>query len=70
VLAGNRPDTAPADIWIRRWEGWVLGQTALPRDWPLPGSQSPEENEGGDKKKGRAPEDAPKVVLGNAIICS
>jgi Protein of unknown function (DUF429) len=70
VLAGNRPDTAPADTWVRRWEGWVLGQTALPRDWPLPGSQSPEENEGGDKKKGRAPEDAPKVVLGNAIICS
>jgi hypothetical protein len=35
VLAGNRPDTAPADAWIRRWEGWVLGQTALPRDWPL-----------------------------------
>jgi hypothetical protein len=29
-LAGNRPDTAPADPWIRRWEGWVLGQTALP----------------------------------------
>ena len=30
VLAGNRPDTAPADPWITRWEGWVLGQTALP----------------------------------------
>jgi len=30
VLAGGRPDTAPDDIWIRRWEGWVLGQTALP----------------------------------------
>ena len=28
VLAGNRPDTAPPDPWIRRWEGWVLGQTA------------------------------------------
>jgi hypothetical protein len=28
VLAGNRPDTAPNDPWIRRWEGWVLGQTA------------------------------------------
>jgi hypothetical protein len=26
VLAGNRPDTAPDDPWIRRWEGWVLGQ--------------------------------------------
>jgi hypothetical protein len=30
VLAGNRPDTAPDDVAIRRWEGWVLGQTALP----------------------------------------
>jgi hypothetical protein len=30
VLAGNRPDTAPADPWIKRWEGWVLGQTAMP----------------------------------------
>ncbi|HVC62979.1 MAG TPA: hypothetical protein VND19_21775 [Acetobacteraceae bacterium] len=30
VLAGNRPDTAPDDRWIRQWEGWVLGQTALP----------------------------------------
>ena len=30
VLAGRRPDTAPADPWIRRWEGWVLAQTALP----------------------------------------
>lgn len=32
VLAGNRPDDAPDDPWIRRWEGWVLGQTALPKD--------------------------------------
>jgi hypothetical protein len=31
VLAGNRPDTAPDDPWVRRWEGWVLGQTAPPR---------------------------------------
>jgi hypothetical protein len=31
VLAGNRPDTAPTDPWIQRWEGWVLGQTALPK---------------------------------------
>jgi hypothetical protein len=30
VLAGHRPDTAPHDPWILRWEGWVLGQTALP----------------------------------------
>ena len=26
VLQGNRPDTAPPDPWIQRWEGWVLGQ--------------------------------------------
>ena len=26
VLRGVRPDTAPDDAWIRRWEGWVLGQ--------------------------------------------
>jgi hypothetical protein len=32
VLAGNRPDSAPDDPWIQRWEGWVLGQTAQPRD--------------------------------------
>jgi len=49
VLAGNRPDTAPADPWVRRWEGWVLGQTALPLE-----------------KRGRARQDAPKVVFGNA----
>jgi hypothetical protein len=30
VLAGNRPDSVPDDPWLRRWEGWVLGQTALP----------------------------------------
>ncbi|MBW4093663.1 MAG: hypothetical protein HIU82_21595 [Proteobacteria bacterium] len=35
VLTGARPDTAPADPWIQRWEGWVLGQTDLPaRPWP------------------------------------
>jgi len=34
VLAGTRPDTAPDDPWIRRWEGWVLGQTALPLRLP------------------------------------
>lgn len=32
VLAANRPDGIPADPWLRRWEGWVLGQTDLPRD--------------------------------------
>ncbi len=31
VLDGARPDFVPNDPWIRRWEGWVLGQTALPR---------------------------------------
>jgi hypothetical protein len=36
VLAGNRPDTAPDDPWIQRWEGWVLGQTALPKARPGP----------------------------------
>lgn len=37
VLAGNRPDTAPDDPWIQRWEGWVLGQTALPASgWLVP----------------------------------
>ncbi len=30
VLAGNRPDAAPDDPWITRWEGWVLGQSAPP----------------------------------------
>jgi hypothetical protein len=32
VLAGNRPDTVPPDPWICSWEGWVLGQTALPAE--------------------------------------
>lgn len=31
VLDGARPDFVPEDFWVRRWEGWVLGQTALPR---------------------------------------
>jgi hypothetical protein len=31
VLAGNRSDAAPEDPWVARWEGWVLGQTALPK---------------------------------------
>jgi hypothetical protein len=32
VLDGLRPDFVPDDPWVRRWEGWVLGQTAPPRD--------------------------------------
>ncbi|GGJ36446.1 hypothetical protein [Neoroseomonas lacus] len=31
VLDGLRPDFVPQDASIRAWEGWVLGQTALPR---------------------------------------
>jgi hypothetical protein len=31
VLDGAKPDFVPDDPWVRRWEGWVLGQTALPR---------------------------------------
>jgi hypothetical protein len=31
VLAGRRPDGVPDDPWLRTWEGFVLGQTALPR---------------------------------------
>jgi len=34
VLDGARPDFVPDDPWVRRWEGWVLGQTALPRTVP------------------------------------
>ena len=30
VATGQRSDAAPDDPWIMRWEGWVLGQTALP----------------------------------------
>jgi len=30
VVAGNRPAFVPDDPWVRRWEGWVLGQTAPP----------------------------------------
>jgi hypothetical protein len=30
VLQEMRPDGIPDDPWLRRWEGWVLGQTALP----------------------------------------
>ncbi len=43
VLAGRRPDRAPDDPWIARWEGWVLGQTALPRPSMVayPGTSGP-----------------------------
>ena len=27
VLDGARPDHIPDDPWVRRWEGWVLGQS-------------------------------------------
>ncbi len=27
VVLGVRPDTAPDEGWIQRWEGWVLGQS-------------------------------------------
>lgn len=30
VLEGRRTDGIPDDPWLRRWEGWVLGQTDLP----------------------------------------
>ncbi|MFN6250956.1 MAG: hypothetical protein ACK4Y5_02590 [Acetobacteraceae bacterium] len=30
VVDGKRPDFIPEDPMIRTWEGWVLGQTALP----------------------------------------
>jgi hypothetical protein len=31
VLDGAQPDHIPDDPWIRRWEGWVLGQTEMPK---------------------------------------
>jgi hypothetical protein len=31
VLDGRQPDFVPEDPWITSWEGWVLGQTDLPR---------------------------------------
>jgi hypothetical protein len=59
VLAGNRPDTAPEDRWIRLWEGWVLGQTAMPRDWSVWSERSHQ------KEAGASGGTRPKVVLGN-----
>lgn len=32
VIDGWRPDFIPPDPMIRHWEGWVLGQTALPKE--------------------------------------
>ncbi len=32
VIDGARPDHVPDDDWVRRWEGWVLGQTAMPKE--------------------------------------
>lgn len=34
VLDGRRADIVPEDEMVRRWEGWVLGQHALPKDHP------------------------------------
>ncbi len=31
VLDGARADWVPDDPWVQRWEGWVLGQSAMPR---------------------------------------
>ena len=59
VLAGNRPDTAPDDRWIQLWEGWVLGQTAMPRDWPVWSARDH------PKEAGASGGTRPKVVLGN-----
>jgi hypothetical protein len=35
IVDGHRPDTAPDDPWLTAWEGWVLGQTALPVTRPV-----------------------------------
>jgi len=32
VIDGAQPDFVPDDPWITCWEGWVLGQTELPRE--------------------------------------
>ena len=72
VLAGHRPDTAPPDPWIRRWEGWVLGQTAMPSGWPEPVAEAAGPREQWPaptrKKNGAPPGDAPKVAFGNRGI--
>lgn len=28
VLSGHRADAVPDDLWVRRWEGWILGLSA------------------------------------------
>ncbi|HTI82882.1 MAG TPA: DUF429 domain-containing protein [Acetobacteraceae bacterium] len=68
VLAGNRPDTAPDDGWIRQWEGWVLGQTAMPRDFPQRAGTYPEERLGPEERSGASGGTRPKVVLGNGGV--
>ena len=35
VLGGNRPGVVPPDPWLRRWEGWVLGQISHPLHFAL-----------------------------------
>ena len=35
VLAGRRHGMAPDDPWVRRWEGWVLGQALPVRGSPV-----------------------------------
>jgi hypothetical protein len=37
VLDGARADHVPDDPWITRWEGWVLGQSDMPRDRAIAG---------------------------------
>jgi len=34
VIDGTQPDHVPADPWVRRWEGWVLGQRFTPAPHP------------------------------------
>ena len=34
VLDGQAPDGVPDDPALTRWEGWVLGQAALPKVYP------------------------------------
>lgn len=40
VLDGHRADFIPDDEAVRRWEGWVLGQSDLPRPRPIPGQSA------------------------------